>query len=66
MTSYILLLTLVRHLENIAILETFPQLSGPLFGPKTRTANDATFGNFSRSTMHLMKSKGQDQYPETL
>jgi len=33
-----------------------PYLSGSLFDPKTGTANDATFANFSRSTMHLVKT----------
>jgi len=40
-----------------------PEQKYPRLLPKTGTASDATFANFSRSTMHLVKTKNRKARP---
>jgi len=40
-------------------LEPSLRLSGSLFAPKGGIASDATFANFARGTMHLVKTKNR-------
>jgi hypothetical protein len=46
--------------EIFAGMEPSPHLRASLFDPKTETASDVTFANFSRSTMHLVKTKNRN------